>query len=72
MGSGLEPQEELQRPNQDRGNPAGGEKKARGGDLGDEKRPRKREGSRKLERQGAHSFHVRSRKESASPLPWAA
>ena len=69
MGNGLEPQEELQRANQNRGHPARGEQECHGGDLGEEKRPGNRGCLRKVEREGLHSFHVRSKEGSASPLP---
>lgn len=66
----LEPQEELQRTNQDGGHAAGSKEKQGRGELAQQQHPGKQDGSlRKLERKGLDSFHVRSLRQSASPLP---
>jgi hypothetical protein len=70
-GSLLEPQEELQRTDQEIGDSPGGKEKGRRGKLREEQRPGK-EGRlrlRVLKCGGLRFFHARSREESASPLP---
>jgi hypothetical protein len=68
-GSLLEPQEELQRTDQQIGDPPRGEEKGRRGKLREEQRPGKEGRLRVLECGGLGFFHVRSREKSASPLP---
>jgi hypothetical protein len=68
-GSLLEPQEELQRTDQEIGDPPSGEEKGRRGKLREEERPGKEGRLRVLECGGLGFFHVRSREKSASPLP---
>ncbi len=68
-GSLLEPQEELQRTDQEIRNPPRGEEEDRRGKLREKERPGKEGRLRVLEGGGLGFFHVRSREESASPLP---
>lgn len=68
-GSLLEPQEELQRTDQDIGDPTRGDEKGRRGKFREEQCPGKEGRLRVLEGGGQGFFHVRSREESASPLP---
>jgi hypothetical protein len=70
-GSLLEPQEELQRTDQEIWDPPRGKEEDRRGKLREKQRPGKEGRLRKLESGGGSLgfFHVRSREESASPLP---
>jgi hypothetical protein len=68
-GSLLEPQEKLQRTDQEIGDPPRGKEKGRRGKLSEEQRPGKEGRLRELECGGLGFLHVRSREESASPLP---
>jgi hypothetical protein len=68
-GSLLEPQEELERTDQEIGDAPRGEEKGRCGKLREEQRPGKEGRLRVLECSGVGFFHVRSREKSASPLP---